>query len=265
MTALDTIDTVLLGASDGPAVEIVNPAAAGRFVIACEHAARRIPAALGALGLEAAALTSHIAWDPGALALSTRLAGLLAAPVVAARFSRLVCDVNRPPDAPDAMPAVSEIHQVPGNRILSAADRQARAGALYQPFHAALADLLDARARAGAVPALVTVHSFTPVWFGRPRAVEIGVLHDADARLADGLLAHLATPAAADGLTLARNQPYGPADGVTHTLKRHALARGLPNVMLELRSDRIADGDGVARVADLLAPALVAALDGLEG
>ena len=37
--------------------------------------------------------------------------------------------------------------------------------------------------------AVVTVHSFTPVHFGEPRAVELGILHDEDSRLADGMLA----------------------------------------------------------------------------
>ena len=259
---LQALDSPLLGAGDGPAVEIVNPAAAGRFVLACEHASRRIPAALGRLGLDDAALASHIAWDPGALALARRLGADLDAPVVAARFSRLVCDVNRPPDAADAMPAASEVYDVPGNRDLSAAARTARADALYAPFHRALAGVIDARATGGRLPALVTVHSFTPVWFGRPRVIELGVLHDDDPRLADGLLACLA--GAADGLAVDRNAPYGPADGVTHTLKRHALPRRLPNVMLEVRSDRIADADGVARLAGLLAPALGDALAALD-
>jgi len=108
--------------------------------------------------------------------------------------------------------------------------------------------LLDARDD----PILVTVHSFNPVHSGRRRDVEIGVLHDADRRLADRLLAATGE----DRFDIRRNAPYGPADGVTHTLKRHALPRGLLNVMLEVRNDLIADATGQERIAGWLAARL---------
>ena len=48
------------------------------------------------------------------------------------------------------------------------------------------------------------------------------------------------TAAAADfPYKLERNVPYSAADGVTHTLKVHGVARGWPNVMLEIRNDLI--------------------------
>jgi hypothetical protein len=43
-----------------------------------------------------------------------------------------------------------------------------------------------------------------------------------------------------------RNYPYGPADGVTHTLKKHGLTREIANVMLEIRNDLISDDAGQA-------------------
>ena len=97
---------------------------------------------------------------------------------------------------------------------------------------------------------LVTVHSFTPVYHGRPRAVEIGVLHDADSRLADALLDTAAAHTTAD---VQRNAPYGPGDGVLHTLHEHALPHGLLNVMLEIRNDPIADAPAQRSMAYMLA------------
>lgn len=244
----------LLEPDEGQAFDLAGKDAPGPFVVVCDHASNRMPRRLGTLGLAPEALEAHVAWDPGALALADALAGRLLAPRIAARFSRLVHDVNRPGASPEAMPETSERYAIPGNVGLDEAERTRRAAALYTPFHNAIDALLEARAAAGRPTALVTVHSFTPVWFGTPRETEIGVLHDADARLADALLERLA--ALAPGRRVARNLPYGPADGVTHTLARHAIPRGLPNVMIEVRSDLLSDADAVDRMAALLAEGL---------
>ena len=237
-----TLQAVVTEGLSGPATALV----------VCEHASAEIPQQFGDLGLSAEARYSHIAWDPGALVLARRLAASLHAPLVYGAVSRLLYDCNRPPQAQDSVPAKSEIHPVPGNTTLSETDRQARADLIYHPFCAAI----DAAMDAAQPTALITVHSFTPVYFGKPRAVEIGVLHDTDARLADALLDALTdTP-----YRVERNQPYGPADGVTHSLKRHALSRGIPNVMLEIRNDLLADETNAADIAARLATALSKAL-----
>ena len=103
------------------------------------------------------------------------------------------------------------------------------------------------------------MHSFTPVYFGKPRAVEIGILHDADARLADAMLA-----AAGPAYRTLRNEPYGPEDGVTHTLKEHGLSNGVPNVMIEVRNDLIQDEAGQRVVADYLAGLLIESLPAVQ-
>ena len=242
----------LLTKSEGSPVEVINPAARGTVLIVCEHASSRLPESVGTLGLSAEALSSHIAWDPGALAVAREMARLLDATLIAQRFSRLVYDCNRPPEAAGAMPETSEIYQIPGNRGLSQRDRDSRTRALYLPFHQAVSDEIDRRAARGQETVIVTMHSFTPVYMGRQRAVEIGILHDEDSRLADAMLS------AATGLPydIRRNEPYGPADGVTHTLIKHGLARGLKNVMIEVRNDIIRDEDGQRVMAGLLAELL---------
>ena len=243
----------------GKAVEIVNGDGRGAVILVCEHASDRIPAAWGDLGLDAAGRQSHAAWDLGAGPLARRLAEALDAPLVAGGISRLVYDCNRPPEDPSAMPAQSETIAVPGNTGLSAADRKARVRAVYAPFTEALASLVARRQALGTPFALVTVHSFSPTWFGTPRTVEIGILHDEDTRLADAMLAEAPALPHRD---IRRNAPYGPGDGVTHTLCAHGLANGLPNVMLELRNDLLATGAAQDRMTEevlrLLCPALAA-------
>lgn len=255
MTQAREADTPL---HDTP-VEVRNASGGGPFLLVCEHASNFIPPEYGTLGLDDAALESHIAWDPGALAVADEMARLLDAPLVAARVSRLVYDCNRPPDSPSAMPAESEIYRIPGNAGLTAGQRQARTQAVYHPFRAALATAIDAHGARRGPPAIVTVHSFTPVWRGVARAVEVGVLHDDDARLADAMLSAAGD---GDGLAVRRNEPYGPEDGVTHTLREHALPRGLANVMIEIRNDLIATPDDARTMAGRLAGWLAAAHGG---
>ncbi len=233
-----------------------NRNARGPFLVVCEHASNHFPAAFGTLGLSAEARKAHIAWDPGALNLARGLATALDAPLVAAGISRLVYDLNRPPHAPGAMAARSEVFDVPGNAALTAAERRDRTERIYLPFHAALHAEIARRLAMGRPPVLVTVHSFTPVYFGKPRAVELGIIHDADPAFARAVHAEAE---ARTGLTCRLNEPYDASDGVTHTLRLHATPYGLAHVMLEIRNDLLADEEAAAAMAAGLAPVLSAA------
>ncbi|MBO6719847.1 MAG: N-formylglutamate amidohydrolase [Rhizobiaceae bacterium] len=232
-------------------VGTANPGGSHPIFLVCEHASARIPPEFRNLGLTGDALTSHIAWDPGALDTALAMSDMLGAPLVYSTVSRLIYDCNRPPESSAAMPARSEVYQVPGNIDLAAADKRKRVETYYRPFERSIEAMLDAR---GANSVLVTVHSFTPVFNGTKRDVEIGILHDEDARLADALL-HVA-----DGYDIRRNEPYGPADGVTHTLRRHAQARNLLNVMIEIRNDLLVTPDQCQAMAAHLARWLEEAL-----
>jgi predicted N-formylglutamate amidohydrolase len=232
-------------------VRVLNPEGASSVVLICEHASHHIPASFSDLGLETAHRLSHAVWDPGALAVAERLSRKLDAKLVASCISRLVYDCNRPPDAPGAMSEQSETVPVPGNQGLTEAQKAARVATYYEPFRAAVSDTLGSTQD----PVLVTVHSFTPVYHGTPRAVEIGVLHDRDARLADALLAQ--DPGT---FKVRRNAPYGPDDGVTHTLKEHALGQRYPNVMLEIRNDLIATQVQQEQMAEMVGNWLITAI-----
>ena len=239
---------------------LVNAAAGSSLVLVCEHASCFIPHHLQALGLSEELQASHIAWDPGALAVAEYLSQRLDARLVASRVSRLVYDCNRPPEAPDAVPGRSEVFDIPGNAALSEADRLERARRYYAPFDSLLRATLIGSAPRPPATVMVTVHSFTPVYKGQPRTTEIGILHDSDSRLADEILA--LAPRHSD-LLFRRNDPYGPADGVTHTLKRHGIGNGLLNVMLEIRNDLIASAAQQVAVGAMLAGLLVQAIETL--
>lgn len=235
------------GPEGTPAAILHSPDGNGQVLLVCEHATNRIPASLDNLGLDEATRLSHIAWDPGALAVAQEISRVLDARLVASTVSRLVYDCNRPPESPGAMPKRSEVFDIPGNQNLSDAGKAARVATVYEPFRTLLADTI---ATSPTPPVLVTIHSFTPVYHGKQRDVEIGILHDSDTRLADAML-DLA-PAHTE-LNTRRNDPYGPEDGVTHTLKLHALPNGLLNVMIEIRNDLIETREQQKVVGKMLA------------
>lgn len=243
------------GSGEGPA----------GVVVICEHASNALPLDRpelgGDLGLDASARAAHVAWDIGALGLSRELAALLApscggAVLVHAPLSRLVYDLNRAPDHPGAMPARSEVFDIPGNRGLSPAQKLARTRALYLPFHETLCAEIAALIACGRRPALIAVHSFTPVFHGAPRAVEFGVIHDDDTALTDAIMA--AAPGC--GLLTRLNEPYSAAGEVTHTIRLHATPLNLHNTMLEIRNDLIATPQGQADIAARIAPVLARGL-----
>lgn len=255
---VETAHAPLLAEDELPAAEVLNARASGDLVLVCEHASAAIPAALGALGLPERALSGHWAWDIGALDVARAMAVALDAPLVVSRVSRLVYDCNRPPTSPTAIVEKAEQDPVPGNRGLSQAAKAQRVAEVYHPFRDLLAETLEARGPR----ALVNVHSFTPVYFGAPREVQLGFLHDEDPALAQAML----RLAEGDPRWVNRlNEPYDASDGVTHTLRTHAGPRGMANAMVEIRSDLIETAPAADEMAAYLSDILRRALAEVTG
>ena len=232
------------------AVRITNRNGRSPIVLICDHASNFIPKRFSDLGLGKRELESHIAWDPGALPVARRLAKALDATLVESRFSRLLVDCNRPLDAPDLICPVSETTNVPGNAGLSLEDRQARVALSWQPFHEAIGQLIKDRLLQDRETALVSIHSFTPVYKGVKRPWHIGILHDEGRSIADPLIAALKS---SGSIVVGDNEPYSPADRVYFTLERHGRSRGLPCAMIEIRNDEIGDEAGQRRWSETLA------------
>ncbi|RJT38936.1 N-formylglutamate amidohydrolase [Mesorhizobium waimense] len=230
-------------------VRVTNPGGSSPFVFTCDHASNFLPAEFGTLGLPAEELSRHIAWDPGALPVARRMAEALDATLVETGISRLVIDCNRPLDAPDLVPPVSETTLIPGNAGLSDKQRAERVALSWRPFHDAIAEIVDKRLARGQETRLVSVHSFTPVYKGKNRPWHIGIIHDEDRRLAAPLIAALQR---LSGVTVGVNEPYSPADRVYFTLERHARSRGLACAMIEIRNDEISGEAGQRKWADML-------------
>jgi predicted N-formylglutamate amidohydrolase len=240
----------LLEPNEPPAFEWVNAAGTSNAVLVCDHASNRFPLRLGSLGLTRAQVEEHIAWDPGAADVARRLAAYLDAPLLLANYSRLAIDCNRPLRSAESIAEHSAGIRIPGNRGLSAEDRAARVGSLFVPYHRAIAALLDSRR--GRSTLLLSVHSFTPILYGRVRPWHVGVCHALDGRLAALLLAALAR---GGGLTLGDNEPYSISGDTDYTIPVHGEGRGLPCAMIEIRQDGIRSATDAALWAQRLARA----------
>jgi predicted N-formylglutamate amidohydrolase len=222
-------------------------------LLTCDHASNVVPRALGRLGLPSEELARHIGWDIGAAAVTRLLAASLDAPAILAGYSRLVIDCNRDPDDASSIPEESDGTAVPGNRGLSDEERALRRAAIFAPYHVAIDDWLATRAARGVVPAMLSIHSFTPAMRGFARPWHVGVLWDDDARIPVPLMAALKEDAT---LVVGDNEPYSAREPVGYTVCHHAVARGIPHVAIELRQDLVADDAGAARWAGILAAAL---------
>ena len=227
-----------------------------RWLITCDHASNMVPpfVAGGSLGLPEADMQRHIAYDPGAFAVSKELGKRLNAPVIGSNFSRLVIDPNRGVDDPTLVMQLYDGTIIPANHSVDAQDREMRLARCYRPYHDALAQLA---ARPDTV--IISVHSFTPQLRGRaPRPWEIGILHPDDERFSPHLIRALQAPG---DLCVGINQPYTgylPGDAID----THGTKMGRPNTLIELRNDLIADQSGqqhwAARLAETLPQALAA-------
>ncbi|MDU8927801.1 N-formylglutamate amidohydrolase [Alisedimentitalea sp. MJ-SS2] len=235
--------------------EIHEETRESRWLITCDHASNAVPpeVASGDLGLPPADMNRHIAYDLGAAGVTHALADLMGAPAILSRFSRLVIDPNRGQDDPTLIMKLYDGTIVPANRHIDHGEEQRRIAAYWKPYH----DAYEALATRRDDTVIVAIHSFSPKLNGRkPRPWQIGVLHAGDTSLGPALVARLERE---PDLCVGDNEPYAghlPGDAVD----QHALQKGRPNVLIELRHDVIETDEQQHAWARRLAPILTQVL-----
>jgi predicted N-formylglutamate amidohydrolase len=234
------------------AYELVEGDDAGGLLILVDHASNFLPPAYGSLGLPEAELQRHIAYDIGAGPLARALAERLRARAILSCFSRLLIDPNRGEDDPTLVMRLSDGAVVPGNARIDRAERDRRLDRFHRPYHAAIVSRLDAMLAAGPPPAILSIHSYTPIWKEVPRPWHAGILWDRDPRFALPLIERLS---AEKSLHIGDNEPY--LGSLKHdTMYRHGTGRGLAHALLEVRNDLIASSAGILEWADRIEPVL---------
>lgn len=236
--------------------ELIEGGAGSPLLLVADHASNHVPDDID-LGIDPALLSEHIAVDIGIDPLARIVAERLGCPAILARVSRLVIDLHRHAHELAAIPPVSDGHVIPGNTDLHAEGREARIARFHRPYHALIEEMVEARKPR----MLFTLHSFTPRLRTDPdgeRPWEVGILYNQDdraARIAIDLLR-------ARGIPTGNNEPYS-GKLLNATMDRHAEARGLPYLAIEVRQDLILDQAGVEKWADILVPVIRETLDAL--
>lgn len=218
----------------------------------CEHASNSVPSWIGSVSEpERAALDDHWGWDIGAKGLSRLLADTIDAPLVSSTLSRLVCDLNRDLDAVDLYRDECDGLALDFNRGLTPEDHRTRV-ALHATFHQFVERKVHEKNPSG----LVSIHSFTPVWCGVPRQIEVGILFNRYENSARRIAEILARSDIKVGL----NEPYSGFEDGVYSIERHGLTSNTPYIELEIRQDLISEPEGQKEWADKLAPVMTSSL-----
>ncbi|WP_020591190.1 N-formylglutamate amidohydrolase [Kiloniella laminariae] len=241
--------SIQLLAPDEPApVEIINPDSENPFLFLCDHATAFIPRSLEGLGVEEHHMKRHVAYDIGIKGVTEGLAAHFGSRAILSNFSRLIVDPNRKLESEALIPVVSDGCVVPWNKDLSPADRQARLDTFYWPYQNMITKTIEGMLEKGQVPVILSMHSMTHEMAGVPRPWPIAVLWNQDPRLAQPFM----TKVRDMGILCGDNEPYSGRDGHGYTMAAHADLRGLPNILIEVRQDLIADQSGIAKWTDVL-------------
>lgn len=223
------------------------------LIIICDHASNTIPPGLSDLGMTAAQLDQHIAWDIGAARVAATLAAHFKVPAVFCGVSRLVIDCNRDPGDPASIPAEVDGIRIPGNQRLSDWRKKERAAEWFQPYHDAIEKVMHAAMEESSDPVLLSIHSMTPERNGVVRTWPIALSSHEDKRLSTPMLAALRKRV---GFLVGDNEPYALDPAEDYSVPVHAMKRGLRHLQVEFRQDLVANDAGVGKWASTFAAAL---------
>ncbi len=168
--------------------------------------------------------------------------------LLSAKYSRLLVDLNRIPAFSICEGSSETGEPIPGNRNLSDKERLERIETYYTPYHSAIDDLITDTRRTHGKVIWLDIHSFSPTWLGKPRAVGIGTLKLARSSLTEAAEAWLAEQF--PHLFMA-DQPYDLSDERHREMScGHLIAarNNLDYFGLEIRNDLLS---GTRQISDM--------------
>ncbi len=243
----------LIGPGDEPPFVSYNNNGKAPVLLVADHASPFFPAGLKQLGLDDSVLEQHVAWDIGSDMLARFLADELDAQLVLAGFSRLIVDPNRKLNSPTAFPELSDGIAIPGNIGLDETQKALRVQSFFKPYHDAITDKLNAFKERGIVPAMISIHTCTPVLDRIVRPWHIGILWDTDPRLPKPFIDYFNQ---VGEICIGDNKPYSGRHPNDFTIDHHAEPAGLPHMGIEVRQDLVSDAEGARKWAGILATGL---------
>lgn len=246
-------DYPLIGPGDSPPFFDYNPGGKAPVLLVADHASPYFPAAMNQLGLADWVLERHVTWDIGSDKLARFLADELDAPLVLAGFSRLIVDPNRKTEDASAFPEISDGIAIPGNMGLTEEEKALRVRSFFEPYHNRISRRLGMFAGAGVTPAMIAIHTCSPVFDRIVRPWHVGIMWDRDPRISVPLICHFEET---DGICVGDNEPYSGRHPNDFTIDHHAEPAGLPHVGIEVRQDLVDTGEGAREWAKILADGL---------
>jgi len=216
-------------------VEVIGGDPTVGVVLSAEHASNALPTGWTWPSQDLWLRETHWAFDLGVEQIVRGLAQRLCAPAVMAGYSRLLVDPNRPATSDTLFRDRADGKSVQLNMGLTPEEQQRRIACYHEPFH----QHLDAVMGASPGAAIVSMHSFTPVYEHQPaRPMEIGVLFDQCDAHAHQIAVHLRNR----GWRVALNEPYSGKDGLMYSADRHAQTHQRVAIEFEIRQDVATDG-----------------------
>ena len=239
-------------------ISTLNEDKDSNFLIICDHASNHIPDNYNNLGLDKEVLNTHIAYDIGVKEVASNISQSLQCPLVMSNFSRLLIDANRGIDDPTLIMKISDGSIIPGNKNISflanCEEKKKRIYFYYDKYHKKISDIIDRSIKKDIFPVIISIHSFTPVFWGKKRSIELGVLWDSDDRLPNIFFSYLNKNFR--NMSIGDNKPYS-GRMKNDTLYRHGTKQGIANILIEIRQDLISDSAGQLKFSKLIAQPLL--------
>jgi len=230
----------------------LSPNRRAPFVLTCEHARGQLPPGVRASRADRAVLRTHFGWDIGAWGLTREIARRLGTGATGGRWSRLWIDLNRPAGDPMLVRRDVEGHALSWNAGIDEREIDRRYGGTHTTYHQEIDREIAHRLSRDVRPVLLAIHTYTPVWNGRPRGFDAGVLYDENRREATILVAALRR----SGLEVRYNQPYSGKRGLMYSIDRHGRHHRLPCLELEINQGLLTSARREAVLARVVAGGL---------
>lgn len=210
------------------------------IIITCEHAGNHIPESYLPYFKNAdQVLQSHEGWDPGTWPLANLLAKAFDAPLFGCQTSRLLIEVNRSLHHPQLFSRYTS--------QLNDKEKQEVINSFYLPYRTQVENEISASPK----PVLhLSIHSFTPIWNGIARDVDIGLLFDPDRKLELSFCQHyeMALNKVPPPYRLQFNKPYlGIDDGLTTYLRTKFKDKDYAGIEIEINQKLISNQEEISQ------------------
>ena len=214
-----------------------------KLLIVADHASNYIPKKYDNLGLAKKDIFTHKAFDPGVKDLAINLSNKFNSHLILGKYSRLLIDYNRDVNDPTLISVISDRKLILGNKKITKQERIYRINKIYRPYH----DKINKKILEKKINVIISLHSFNPIFKGRKRFLEYGILSNEDRRLSDLIINELKKK----NNFVGDNEPYR-GSLIGDTLYKHALKKGIYHSLIEIRNDLLSNVKKIDQVSNLM-------------